>query len=314
MHALLLASESEEEEELPTQDRSPDSDEETDAPPASQSGSRHVKRTKVRIVNNICVRIHTRLCDLPRTKPVEIPAEIYAEVQHRIVAGEKSRYDKHWREFGTRVPFRGFTLVQGPEPSTQENLPPAPEGTYDPAEWDTASKELQLCLLPHCDYSFDLNQETCWGSQFMDEHAKILSYVPFHSSKGATLPTSGSRRHSMLRAAIPEMPLKAVLPADYNHPDPKNYYVEERPNPTWIGMGLTQAPDFIMQKTERARRRAEQYNHRQSWFQRFFHPETMYRPTKEVADLQRQSEGIEIPTNQFLIRAPPEVADGVGEC
>ncbi|KAI0087388.1 hypothetical protein BDY19DRAFT_955518 [Irpex rosettiformis] len=292
MHALLVygeGEEAEEDENPPAQDFTDASAGETGTPPRSTGLSNSAgatKRTrKTRLLQNICIRIHTRLCDLPRTKPVQMPVDTFSKVRSHIVTTYESDYDQ-MRE--PRVPIRDLTLVCAPKPATQDVVSPLSEDKYDSTEWSTASKELQFCLLPHCDYSFDLMQGVYPGSQFMDEHAHIIS---------------------MMRSAIPEMPLKARLPGFHHSPKPQEYYVEEPPQQIWFDVGLTEAPDYVRAKSERARWRAMEYNRRQTFFQRFFQPERRYWPTKEVAELQKQSEGIEIPDLELLVYAPPAVLD-----
>ena len=310
MHALLIYGEGEEdaEEHLPDQDTPTEG--ETHTPPPSSSGAKKATRKKTRIIQNICVRVHTRLCELPRLKPVEIPHDTFESIKRRITTVYKSNFEE-----SSRLPVRDMTLIRAPKTPMQDLVEPTLDEEYPAAEWDTAPKQLQLCLLPHCDYSFDLMQEISPGSELMEEHARIIAYVTTTPESTTLSKTDFHHRGttSMMRASIPEMPLKAKLPMDYYEPSPKSFYVEQPPEQIWFAAGLTEAPEHIKAKSARARRRAKEYNRRQTFLQRFFQPERRYWPTKEVASLQKKAEGLELPYYELLVFAPPSVLNGDGE-
>lgn len=171
MHALLIYGEGEEDaEERPSTQDAPTDVGEAHTPQPSSSGKRQATRKKTRIIQNICVRIHTRLCELPRLNPVEIPHDTFESIKRRITARSKSEFEET-----SRLPVRDMTLIRAPQTPMQDYVKPTLEEEYPAAEWDTAPKQLQLCLLPHCDYSFDLMQEISPGSELMEEHAQIIA-------------------------------------------------------------------------------------------------------------------------------------------
>jgi hypothetical protein len=113
----------------------------------------------------------------------------------------------------------------------------------------------------------------------------------------------------MMRAAIPDMPRTAKIPARTVSIEPKDYYVEV---PISREMFINGTPKWIEVKTNRARRRAELHNS-QTIFQRIFQPGKKYRTTAEVADLMMKANGIERPNFEILLSAPPEGSNQAGE-
>lgn len=131
------------------------------------------KRRRLQV---LFVRIRTRMRDVPRTGLVEVPAEEFKELR---------RYGDIWFENGeygelrsgrTPVDCRNYIMERAPESSLAE-WASLQHNTYDPAEWETGTKFLRLCLIPHFDYSFDMNTTISLGEDLEQEQALIIAYV-----------------------------------------------------------------------------------------------------------------------------------------
>ncbi|KAI0701386.1 hypothetical protein BC835DRAFT_1303755 [Cytidiella melzeri] len=257
----------------------------------------------VQLLDGIIVRIRTRLCHLPRSTVVEVPKVTYKDIEDRLGEGSQG--------LAANVDCRHFILERAPKSPCQTIINPTPKGKYNPEEWEAGSKPLQLCLLPHFDYSFDVDQEVSPGTLLMEEHTQIIAYANdfltiAYSAVQTLMLFVLPLLISLMRAAIPELPIKAKIPVCYQYTDREGYYVEKPLKPNLAIYGV---PEWVAAKSERARRRAKLHNY-QSWYQRIFHPGERYRPTAEVATLMRTYEGFERPNKEMLLLAPPAILNG----
>jgi hypothetical protein len=128
------------------------------------------------LLQPIVVRIRTRLCELPRKNTVNMPDNVYTEVNMHF----NDMFDSGWRQHRKPpkpVPCRNVHLTLAERSPMQRFVNPHKD-EYDAAEWDNGPMALRYCLLPHCDYSFDLNQGVVPGKFLVEEQAHIISYVP----------------------------------------------------------------------------------------------------------------------------------------
>lgn len=118
---------------------------------------------------NLVVRIRTRLCALPRRKPNQIPEDIYRQLE--TVVREKHRGNE-----GATILCRSVVMARAPSTKLQSGVRES-RLPGDALTWEAPTALYELCLLPHADYSFDLNQPTALAFQLEREHANIISYV-----------------------------------------------------------------------------------------------------------------------------------------
>lgn len=116
------------------------------------------------------VRLRTRLCYLPRTDPVQVP-----KVTFRKIKG----YTETRPDFDDREPVETrYCIMECASDSPLWKMPKSGK-KYDPDEWETSTALYRLCLLPHCEYSLDMNSEIAAGKEFMQEQTQIMAYVVY---------------------------------------------------------------------------------------------------------------------------------------
>jgi len=242
------------------------------------------------LVQNLVVRIRTRLCQLPRKDPLEMPRVIYKEVNKHILKTVEHAQDER-NLLQTTVECRHAFLARAPKFPLQVWPNSAKEVVYDPTEWETGTKLQRLCLLPHCDYTLGTGagDRISAGKNMIDEQTQIIS---------------------ILRSAIPEMPLKARIPTLWTEVDPRDYYLEMRlPYNIRSMMRNHGTPDWIRERNERAKKRVEQAS--QGWFTSFFQQANGFRPTSEVEALMKASQDVERPAGSLLVFAPPGIDESI---
>lgn len=136
------------------------------------------------LVQNLVVRIRTRLCQLPRKDPLEMPKVLYKEVDKHIIKIVEYAQDERYPS-QTTVECRHAILARAPE-TTLQGWPDSAKGiVYDPTEWETGTKLQRLCLLPHCDYTLGAGNgdRISAGRNMIDEQTRIISYVLIYSNR-----------------------------------------------------------------------------------------------------------------------------------
>lgn len=134
-----------------------------DPRPPALSQNRSKKRTHS--LQPLLVRLRTRLCDMPRLSPVKCPEEVWTNVRHYGWLSDLPHPTETRYAIMKMAPF-------SPLWSRMHD-----KTVYDPAEWEAGTDLQRLCLLPHCDYSFDLNREISVGKYLVDEHTEIIGCV-----------------------------------------------------------------------------------------------------------------------------------------
>lgn len=123
-----------------------------------------VQTKKTQNVQLMTIRLRTRLCCLPRADAIEVPKETWKSLR-------MYRYNRQSAPVETRQCVMRRASHSPLWTATGEQI------NYDSIEWATITDLHRLCLLPHCDYSLDLNSEVTPGKDFLEEHTQVMAYV-----------------------------------------------------------------------------------------------------------------------------------------
>lgn len=123
-------------------------------------------------IQTIVARIRTRLCTLPRGNVCRVPDETWANMCRTFLI---MRRREHMRDLPSHVDCYHHVLIHAPHPP----ITPFQSDVLqtDQAELTTGEMHLRLCLVPHFDYSFNLNMGVSCGKHLLAEHTFVVSYV-----------------------------------------------------------------------------------------------------------------------------------------
>lgn len=133
--------------------------------PVIPQGRSHKRKQKVQ---NMLVRLRTRLCILPRTNPIQVPEHLWKKLA-TFGDGLAFRLNGHSDLIETSMYFMERAQDSSLWTSAKDKT------KADPSESATSLELHRLCLLPHCDYSLDLNSVTTPGKYLIEEHRQIIA-------------------------------------------------------------------------------------------------------------------------------------------
>lgn len=131
------------------------------------------KKSKNRLkYQMMVVRLRTRLCKLPRVEPVLVPIDVWKEML-QLTNVEPDDEFRSTKPIDSRLGI----LEHAPHSPLWGAIPTkaTDRAQYNSAEWEAGTQLHQLCLLPHCDYSYRLDEETAEGKHLLEEQRQIMA-------------------------------------------------------------------------------------------------------------------------------------------